>query len=321
MYRYFVFSLIFLLSSLDMQGQRTIVGKVTDCYDEPIPGATIYLSEKRKGKIQKTPAASSDINGNYSILVSNEVKYLRFRSFGSEELRVEIKDKDTINVQLKDLKDDFDAVVYKPVIYLYPSKKTDISLKVHFNGHLDFTYPTYKNGWNVTAQPNGKLVDKADGREHNYLFWDGQMNFTKEQTTYTSGFVVHKDSLVAFFQKYLPQMGLQPHEYNDFIVFWTPLMQKNEWNFVYFRTGAGYDIVSINDVNPKPDTEIRVFMDFAKMEKPMDIPAQTFKMPERKGFTLVEWGGADVGTARFPVPRFNPALGKKLKLKTKYIAF
>jgi len=285
--------------------QRTIVGKVTDCEGEPLQGATIQIKGANIG-------TSADEDGFYRIEIPKEFdtrrRALVFDYSGTKTKTIKIKDKDTINVKLQELSGEDEITVYKPVIYLYPEKQTEVNLQVNFNGKLDFTYPPYKSGWQVIAQPGGTLTDKNDGREHQYLFWDGKMSFTKEQTTYTTGFVVHKDSLVAFFQKYLPQMGLKSHEYNDFIVFWTPIMQKNEWNFIHFRTGAAYNVVSTNKVIPVPDTEIRVFMEFAKVPGPFSIPAQAIATPLRKGFTLVEWGGADIEEAYFEIPntRFKP---------------
>lgn len=290
--------------------QRTIVGKVTDCEGESLLGATVIIKGTNSGTV-------ADENGFYRIEVPKELEELGvnliFEYSGTETTTIRITDKDTINVTLKEdttlrLMGEYPGRgmrVDKPVIYLYPEKQTEVSLQVNFNGKLDFTYPPYKNGWQVIAQPDGTLTDKNDGREHHYLFWDGKKQFSKAQTTYTTGFVVHKDSLVTFFQQYLPKMGLKPQEYNDFIVFWTPLMQKNEWNFIYFKTGAAYDIISSNTVIPKPDTEIRVFMAFTKAAKPFDIPAQELSTPERKGFTLVEWGGAELEAVRFSVPHIS----------------
>ena len=313
MFRYSFLSLLAFLAFSDLWGQRVITGRIMDEYDEPIPGAVVQLSKKKRGKALDVKAIS-DIDGYYIIKCSDDAKFIRFRSFAMTDLLHEIKDRDTINVILvEDYKENGcePVQVHKPVIYLYPRTTTDIRLEVDFKGEMDFTYPAYNNGWNVTARPDGKLIDKADDREHDYLFWDGKMVFSKEQATYDSGFVVHKDSLVSFFQKTLPQMGLLPHEYNDLIVFWTPLMQKHEWNFIHFRTGAAYDVVSTNKVSPEPDTKIRVFMDLKKVERPFDIPAQTLSAPERKGFTLVEWGGAELQEAYFNVPRKVSVTGNK----------
>lgn len=280
--------------------QRTIVGKVTDCEGEPLQGAIIQIKGYGTG-------ALANEHGFYRIEIPQEYDnrklMLLFSAFGTVVKKVKGKGIDTLNIKLEQHPDEQQNIqVDKPVIYLYPEKQTEVNLQVNFNGKLDFTYPPYKNGWQVIARPDGTLTDKNDGRKHQYLFWDGKMQFSKEQKTYATGFVVHKDSLVAFFQKHLPKMGLEAHEYNDFIVFWTPLMQKNEWNFIHFRTGAAYDIISTNTVIPKPDTEIRIFMEFAKVAKPFDIPAQQLPTPQRKGFTLVEWGGAALEWAHFEVP-------------------
>ena len=42
---------------------------------------------------------------------------------------------------------------------------------------------------------------------------------------------------------------------------------------------------------PKPDTVIRIFMDFEGLERPISIPPQRLGAPTRRGFTVVEWGG------------------------------
>ncbi|MBQ8827031.1 MAG: hypothetical protein IJ007_08060, partial [Oscillospiraceae bacterium] len=58
----------------------------------------------------------------------------------------------------------------KPVIYLYPEKETEVSVKVNLkDGELTCTYPDHGDGWNVTAYPDGTLINSADGREYSYL--------------------------------------------------------------------------------------------------------------------------------------------------------
>ena len=92
-------------------------------------------------------------------------------------------------------------------------------------------------------------------------------------------------------------MGLNTTETNDFIQYWLPLLEKNEMNFIHFWVNADYDVISKNIVSPKPDTTIRIFMDFYGIDKKIDIQEQQLHKKERKGFTLVEWGGADVTDA------------------------
>ena len=90
-------------------------------------------------------------------------------------------------------------------------------------------------------------------------------------------------------------MGLTPKEYNDFVTFWGPEMQKNEYNQVYFVLDDGYDNwVATIDVKPKPESSLRVCMFYKKADKDMKLIPQSFQKFNRKGFSLVEWGGAEV---------------------------
>ena len=69
-----------------------------------------------------------------------------------------------------DDEEEYDA---KPVIYLYPESKTDVTVKLDYAGELTCTYPAYQDGWNVSASPDGTLTD-ADGQTYNYLYWEGE---------------------------------------------------------------------------------------------------------------------------------------------------
>ncbi len=210
--------------------------------------------------------------------------------------KIKVGKRDSINVSLQEdsLLLSKPIITKKPVIYLYPTATTELSVKLNYSGKLLFTYPHYDKKWEVIAHPNGKLINKKDNREYSYLFWDGEKKYSDSDVVYENGFVVPKDSIVQFLQNKLSQLGLKPHEYNEFIVFWTPYLAQNEWNFIHFRIGKEYDVISTNEVNPVPETEIRIFMDFKKVNAPFDIEPQEITTPTRKGFTLVEWGGAEL---------------------------
>ena len=49
------------------------------------------------------------------------------------------------------------------------------------------------------------------------------------------------------------------------------------------------------DVSPEPDSVIRVFMAFKAVDGPVDVAEPELQPVERKGFTVVEWGGAEAG--------------------------
>ena len=177
----------------------------------------------------------------------------------------------------------------KPVIYLYPERTQNVSVQLDFAGRITYTYPAYRNGWNVTASPSGTLVDQADGSTHYYLFWEG--NAHKTQWDFSEGFVVPGAQVERFLLEKLPQLGLTPREYNDFITYWAPELAKNSYNLITFATDE-YDEIAKLHILPKPDTILRVHMVWKAIPAPIEIREQ--KLPallERKGFTVVEWGG------------------------------
>lgn len=178
-------------------------------------------------------------------------------------------------------------VDYKPVIYLYPEEQTDVSVKLDYSGKLTVTYPEYKNGWNVTAMPDGTLYDK-EGNEYSYLFWEGKNNATYD---FSKGFCVKGEDTAEFLREKLALMGLTPREYNEFIVFWLPFMKDNEYNIISFQ-GECYTNNAVLNVTPVPDTVLRVFMAFKPSKTHVEIEEQELITTERNGFTLVEWGGA-----------------------------
>lgn len=193
--------------------------------------------------------------------------------------------------------------VKKPVIYLYPQQTDTIDIALHFNGTLDFTYPEYNKGWSVQASPTGKLINLSDQSEHQYLFWDGEHKggyLTSDDKK--EGFVVEGKNVVKFLKEKLIHMGLKPNEYNDFITFWAPMMIKNNYNYVHFITDEKYDRIASVDVSPKPETSIRIFMHFQKLEAFKHVTPQKISPVQRKGYTYVEWGGTELPNEDYLVP-------------------
>ncbi len=182
----------------------------------------------------------------------------------------------------------------KPVIYIYPEKKTDVIVKLdtkNMNGTLDISYPDYSsNGWSVTAHPDGKLIDKKTGKTHNYLFWEGT---SLKQWKFDEGFVVKGNESASFLEEKLSQMGLTDSESNDFIVYWLPQMAKNKYNLVKFVNEEYNKDIPLN-IQPKPESILRVYMIFKSIDSPVNIPEQKLKSFQRKGFTVIEWGGSQI---------------------------
>lgn len=183
-----------------------------------------------------------------------------------------------------------EAVTKKPVIYLYPASEQIVSVKLDYKGKLTCTYPEYKDGWKVKAKPDGTLTNIADGREYSYLYWEGVSN---DKWDMSKGFVVKGNDTEKFLQEKLEYLGLTPKEYNEFIVYWLPIMQENKYNLITFA-GADYENKAQLKITPQPDSILRIMMVFKSLDKPIKVEEQKLKPFERKGFTVVEWGGTEV---------------------------
>lgn len=181
------------------------------------------------------------------------------------------------------------GMAYKPVIYLYPEKETEVSVKLALEGKLTCTYPQYENGWKVTAAPDGTITD-ARGQSYNYLYWEGE---TYAKYDMTKGFCVRGEDTAAFLEDALEKLGLTRREANEFIVYWLPLMQENPYNIISFQTDAYIEAANLQ-VSPSPDTLIRVFMAWQAADSYVELEEQQLTAPARTGFTVVEWGGTEL---------------------------
>ena len=180
---------------------------------------------------------------------------------------------------------------HAPVIYLYPEEETAVNVRLTLNGKLTTTYPSYNEelGWNVTASPDGILTD-GSGRQYSYLFWEGDIAITPDLS---KGFCVKGEDTAKFLEESLRQLGLTDTEADAFIMYWLPMMEGNKYNVITFQTIA-YEDVALLKVTPEPDTVIRVNMLWYPSNTYIDIEPQDltlFNPAERKGFTVVEWGG------------------------------
>jgi len=181
----------------------------------------------------------------------------------------------------------------KPVIYFYPQKIQTVNVKLDIDGKLIADYPSYDpvNGWNVTAYPSGYLINHADNKEYSYLFWEASdfgANYDMSQ-----GFVVKGSQTKEFLQTILPKIGLIPKEYNEFIVYWYPKMKDNPYNIIHFAAEEYASRAKLT-ITPQPDSLLRVFMIFKSSPVWVPTTPQAFPVFERKGFTVVEWGGSEI---------------------------
>lgn len=189
-------------------------------------------------------------------------------------------------VEPTEMMDKANAPTAKPVIYIYPTEKIDVKVKLDFNGKLGYTYPRYDGLWEVTAYPDGKLVDK-EGRIYNTLFWDG---WSDVRYDLSKGFCVKGEDTEEFLREKLSFLGLNEAETEEFLEFWLEYMKDNEYNVITFQDELYKETAKLT-ISPEPDTIIRVFMAFTPSEEYVELEPQQLTPTTRNGYTVVEWGG------------------------------
>lgn len=180
-------------------------------------------------------------------------------------------------------------VSYKPVIYLYPTKDMNVNIKLGNPDNLLVTYPKYENEWNVYVTKDGNLTDK-NGRNYYALYWEGKTynidNNIKE------GFVVKGEDTIKFLEEKLELLGLNERESNEFIMYWLPILQENNYNYIRFASIEEINESMPLEITPKPDNVIRILMVFKPLDSYIEVKEQKLVTPTREGFTVVEWGGS-----------------------------
>ncbi|HLP13138.1 MAG TPA: hypothetical protein VK177_14470 [Flavobacteriales bacterium] len=250
-------------------------------------------------KINNVQAAdpSLDTLGNYSCNMNAGTYEFEFFATYCNPIKtkkIELKKQTVVNILVHFHSNMGLIEADKPVIYLYPTKETNVSVTLDFKGEMDFSYPVYHTGWNVTAYPGGTL--KSGQNEYGYLFYEGKIDLHNLKTNYTQGSVVESSKLISFLESSLASMGLNTKEIADFVTYWAPRMMKNEKNCVHFMLTDAYDQIAGIKVVPTPDNVLRVYMlwDAFDPAHPVLMTKQTFIPIKREGFTVVEWGGSEI---------------------------
>lgn len=181
---------------------------------------------------------------------------------------------------------------WKPIIYLYPEHDEIINVKLGYPKSITTSYPKYNNGWNVKASPNGDLVDLKTNKKLYSLYYENIANYNFQVKE--DGFVIKGKDASNFLEEKLPLLGLNEKETEEFIIYWLPKLEENEYNYIRFATLEEQNKSMPLIISKKPDTLIRVMMTYKKINKPIKIKEQKIKTPNRIGFTVVEWGGTEI---------------------------
>lgn len=185
----------------------------------------------------------------------------------------------------------------KPVIYVYPTEKQEVSVKLSNPSYLTCTYPEYKDGWNVVAYPDGTLVEQEASKKLYSLYWEGdhkEQHVPEAVKNQSEGYCVAGSKTAEFLEEKLEQLGLNYKEKEEFIIYWLPRMQENAYNYIYFETQEEIDSYEELQVEPKPETLICIQMDWKTLKNAITVKEQNLPQVERKGYTVVEWGGSEL---------------------------
>ena len=177
----------------------------------------------------------------------------------------------------------------KPVLYLYPTKKTKVTVNFEHEDMLTTTYPKFNKEWVVTANTNGDLYDK-DGNYYYALYWEENGN---HRVDFSEGFYVEKENAIKFLEEKLNYIGLNKRERNEFIMYWLPVLEKNKKNLVYFELTKERDSYNKIKINPQPDSLLRIAIHIKKVNKKTNIKEQKLTKFNRTGFSAIEWGGVN----------------------------
>ena len=120
------------------------------------------------------------------------------------------------------------------------------------------------------------------------LYWEGYSN---EDSEINEWFVVKGEDTISFLEEKLALLWLNEREAEEFIVYWLPELENNKYNLIRFKTQEEIERWMPLIVDPKPDTVIRVLMQYKALDEAIDIEEQKIVTPERVWFTVVEWWG------------------------------
>lgn len=185
-----------------------------------------------------------------------------------------------------------ECLIEKPIIYLYPEEETNIEVKLGKKENITCSYPKYENGWKVVASPNGDLKYIENGKNLYALYYEAKTE--KENKVEKEGFVVKGEDSAKFLEEKLEILGLNERESEEFIVYWLPKLEANKYNYIRFLNKEEIDENMPLEIEPKPDTQIRILMTFKGLNKEIKVEEQQLTRVERKGYTVVEWGGSEI---------------------------
>lgn len=183
----------------------------------------------------------------------------------------------------------------KPVLYFYSPTTLSINVSLDIPGFITKSIPSYPaGGWqDVIVHPTGTADGTLSYNNQTYkeLYYE---DATIKAQPPTQGFVIKTTDLETSLRTYTAELGLTTGEQNEFISYWVPRLTDLKAPYIFFTVFDQTQKEKVDDVivSPKPTTTIAFLAYFKPLQQAIQVaPLQFPTVPQRQGFTEVEWGG------------------------------
>jgi hypothetical protein len=175
--------------------------------------------------------------------------------------------------------------VDKPNIYIYPTKKTrmTVSLDLPEGGKVTESIPEYPKKWkNIRVKPDGTINNKYD-----FLFYEADLpgNWQKEE-----GWCIPQKELKFFFMTNLRDYGFNKKEITDFIEWWIPRLTDKPYYKMYPQHTAKINEIVPLKINKDVDSLLRLFYFIEGSDYNWYMTEPVIPTFKRDGFVVTEWG-------------------------------
>lgn len=171
----------------------------------------------------------------------------------------------------------------KPNVYLYPTERTDVSVRLPAWRRITESDPRYPiDGWRVTAWPDGRLQTPVGDRD--FLFYE--MNYDVSRFQEEQGWCVQGPLAQLSIESAMGDLGFLPAEIHDFSTGWDGEFPETPWMTVYPQLD---DLATLH-IDPAPDSLLRAW--FYVVPGCHAVEPAVLPQVVREGFHAAEWGVA-----------------------------
>ena len=190
---------------LESTDKACLSGHLKNTKGEVLVGGEVILYSQN---FQVEDGVLTDENGFYEICIPEEGSFVlrvRYMGYESQDVELELIKGKCIVFNDKIVLQEAQIRLEKPLIYLYPQEKINVSVQVDIDGGIVHSYPKYNEAWEVEAHPNGTLYD-ANGRSYYGLYWEADIY---KDFKITEGNVVAKKDVIPFLESSLETLGFK----------------------------------------------------------------------------------------------------------------